>query len=364
MLGPSLPHNIPLEPNLGRLIHSDDVSLGTLPQFCFHVDITENGETVHLTALKLAPPYGVSWCLEDGVLCDCGDLRAPYRQYRLHYRVGDYGKDFSSLSQEQAVEHLALWQKRILLLNNRMVNLPEAGTPAQEIMDAIGAGFIPMADEAIIPTADRGLIRLLLRLGAEVSEDCIWDLHLPWIRLVQFARDGTLVREWLAAELEDPLPPPEPAVNRWTVDVSDLDPAALFATFYNNAPTPGAGSAVAAAHAIIDAWQRTHYEQGRLTVDDILEERCQQMSVGLARKILEEREDNSFDYFNGRRMKLWLGSSNQAQNTFDGESFDQCAFPGAARFLVERLRRSGLVSQCLEYSEGEHGQVSAIIIAE
>lgn len=317
---------------------------------------------VPLHASKLCPPFAVSWSFENGTLCDCSDLTEPFLKYRLHFMPVDpvskktlYSGDIAQADAVKIEWFLKEWGDRILGFNSCMERLEEVQSP-ERLMSLISQGKIPKADVAVIPIAAPTLERLLLRLGAHIADDCVYDYELPWDTLVKDVESGRLIEVWRALEIEEGHIDYIPERNPHLIEIKSDEMPGIFAAFYNNACSPGASAAVRLAQeTLIDV-----SDDGEITLDlSSVGSSWHEMSVESATLLFQNLNERDFDYFRGRRMKLYLGTSANPNKEFSGESFDQCAFPGAARFLVQRFRETGEVSACLEYYVDEKGLTHA-----
>jgi hypothetical protein len=305
-----------------------------------------------LNISPLGSEYGISCKLGGDSLCDCSELSEPYRRYRLHFFpeipssfILDVPQHVHIPGKLCQIDSTMEWyvtgfSRRIVCYDALMVEDRTSGNYVHSLLQTLRSGRIPQGDIAVIPTSDPVLTRALLHLGASISPECPFDLEIDWKTLVRMAESGAIVqtiKELEALEgkidfIESPLP--------YRVKVSRDEFPGIVAAFFNNAALPGAGMALAMA-------------------DLYISKEPEELTVEYAHTVLESMDEWWFDYYRGRRMKVYLGSPDKPRNEIYTESFDQCAFPGAGRYLIDRYRRTGEVSLCLQYFADEDGSWKA-----
>ena len=316
------------------------------------------------TACRLATEFGVTWNLGAHALCDCADLTEPYRRFRLHFmpevpegvagQVPEYIYAKSRLCQipTTAEWYLNEFSKRVCAFDSKMFNDRTDSRIVSNIVSIIESGMIPQADIAVIPTSDPVLTRLLLHLGGTLSDSCSYDIEFDWKRFVQLTQEKNLYDTLIILEKNEGVIEFVEEHNPHLIRIERDEFAGLVATFFNNAPSPGLSKGVAAASEFIDLIN-TSNDVDTPSFEDLANLVPKQMTIEDAQEVLTQIPEWNFDYFEGRRMKLYLGSQQKPKTKFVGESFDQCAFPGASRYLVDRMRKTGEVTLCLEYYEDD-----------
>lgn len=260
-------------------------------------------------------------------LCDCHHLTHEPITYRLHLPPSFQFEKLSAQGQSVIIKE---WASAVRYFNSRMVDLSEDSDQRQELISLISNGLLPKGQVAYLQESGK-LGTVFRELGFHKEPDNDFGFDPSWRELLEALNDSSIQNAWDNSAYVTP-----PRKTDHLVQVSDISPELLFEAFFNNASSPGAAAMVSMADDSINPGG---------VVSDV-------------RDLLAQGGYPSIDYFHGRRMKLYVDKD----GWLNPGSFDQCAFPGAAAHIVDRIRRSGDVTRCIQYSTDSRGITSGTLI--
>lgn len=162
-----------------------------LPDHYLQQEAEFEGETYDVRSSKLAPPRAWSFRAE-GFYCDCHDLGAAPRAYRLLFMPGAE----RDVPFETKLERIRSWEKSLLFFDSRMREI-EGDFSLEKAASILEDFCLPAADIAVFSIGSKHLSDLFEEGGVHSTPHSRQEFVLRWERVVELARTGTFSSLWL-----------------------------------------------------------------------------------------------------------------------------------------------------------------------